>query len=135
MLIIGIILLTANSGCVQTLNAANTTDFPALDMIVTVNRTAITNVTFEQTTVPYYYIRKDTPTDFPEVSAVARPNELESLPISYWASVHTPQEGIYNMRMVFKTNPQVNDTLIITLRYSVFGGTVIDKRTAFHIWE
>lgn len=97
----------------------------------------ITNATFEQSGVAFFYKTTDSPAGFPEIDANARINQLESAPASYWASVPYKGEGKYVIKIYFRENkePKKGDVLIIPMRIISSTGAVAHKTTAFWIWE
>ncbi len=115
---------------------------PALVLKVSTNLTSygtpmINNVTFEQSSVPFFYKRTDTPAEFPEIDVNARINKLNSAPASYWASVHRKEEGVYDLRLFFKdgNEPRKGDILIMPIRLTSHTGAIEYKTTAFYEWE
>jgi hypothetical protein len=117
---------------------------PALDIIITTgfdeNGTIkVTNMTFEQTSVPFFYKTTDNRAEFPEINVIARYNSITSEPSSYWASYkYNPEtEGKYILKVVFRTGkePNVEDLLILPVKITDFRGNVIYKTTAFYGWK
>jgi hypothetical protein len=115
---------------------------PALILKVSTNSTGqgtpmVNNVTFEQSSIPFFYKRADTVPEFPEIDANARLNNLGSVPASFWASTHRPTEGEYQLRLFFRDGyePKQGDVLIIPIRLISHTGAVQYKTTAFYEWE
>jgi len=115
---------------------------PALILKVSTNLTdkgtpMVNNVTFEESAVAFFYKRTDTPANFPEIDANARLNNLNSIPASFWASVHRPSEGVYTLRLFFKDGmePKKGDVLIIPIRLVSHTGAIQYKTTAFYCWN
>ncbi len=115
---------------------------PALVLKVSTNLSdmglpMISNVTFEESSVPFFYKRADSIPQFPEVDANARINALASAPSSYWASAHRPKEGVYSLRLLFrdKKEPKQGDVLIIPIRLVSTTGAIQYKTTAFYCWS
>jgi hypothetical protein len=114
----------------------------ALKLVVTTsldenNTVKITNITFEQTTVPFYYKRVDSPTQFPEINVFVKSNIEQAESISYWSAVkRTDDEGIYTLILIFRDGkaPKVNDTLILPIKLTDFKGKQIYRTTAFYGW-
>lgn len=126
------------------INSTGFTDSkPALKMTITTglnenNTVTITNMTFEQTTVPFYYKRVDSPTQFPEISVYARTNDKKSDVISFWSAVkRTSDDGIYTLTMTFRDGKEPNpeEMLILAVKLTDFKGKQIYKTTAFYGWE
>ncbi len=99
----------------------------------------VNNVTFEQSSVPFFYKRTDTPPDFPEIDVNARINKLNSAPASFWASIHHTGEGVYTLRLFFRdgkeNEPKKGDILILPIRITSHTGAIAYKTTAFYEWE
>ncbi|MCZ7355997.1 MAG: hypothetical protein O8C66_08440 [Candidatus Methanoperedens sp.] len=115
---------------------------PALVLTVSTNLTdkgtpIINNVTFEESSVMFFYKRADTPANFPEIDANARINKLAAIPASFWASIHRPSEGVYTLRMFFRDGmePKKGDVLIIPIRLVSHTGAIQYKTTAFYCWS
>ncbi len=117
---------------------------PALVLQVSMNVTSkgtpmINNVTFEQSSVPFFYKRVDSVPNFPEIDVMARRNMLSSAPASYWASEHVnfTEKGTYTLRVFFRDDnqPEQGDVLILPIRIISHTGAVAYKTTAFYIWE
>ena len=108
-----LLLIMVASAVIIVNNTGITISKPALKMTVTTgidnNTIKVTNMTFEQTTVPFYYKRVDSPAKFPEINVYARYNEMTSEPASYWASVTRPRdEGTYSLTMIFRDGKEPN---------------------------
>ena len=115
---------------------------PSLILTVSTNLTdkgtpMVNNVTFEESTIPFFYKRADSIPNFPEVDANVRINNLASAPASFWASAHRPEEGIFQLRIFFKdgTEPKKGDVLIIPIRLVSRTGAIQYKTTAFYCWS
>ncbi len=117
---------------------------PALVLQVSMNITSmgtpmINNVTFEQSSVPFFYKRVDSVPNFPEIDVNARINKLNSAPSSYWASEHINfnEKGTYTLRVFFMdgNEPKQGDVLILPIRIISHTGAVAYKTTAFYLWE
>lgn len=117
---------------------------PALVLRVSMNISEkgtpmINNVTFEQSSVPFFYKRVDSIPDFPEIDVNARINTLSSAPASYWASQHVDldNEGVYTLRLFFRDGkePKQGDLLIMPVRIASSTGAIAYKTTAFWLWE
>jgi len=115
---------------------------PALIVVVSTNMTEwgtpmVNNVTFEESSIPFFYKRADSIPNFPEVDANIRLNTLNSVPATYWASAHREEEGKFPLKLMFMDGkePKAGDVLIITIRLVSRTGAIQDKKTAFHCWE
>lgn len=117
---------------------------PALLLTISVNLTSkgmpmVNNVTFEQSSVPFFYKRVDSVPYFPEIDVNARINNLNSAPASYWASEHInfSDKGTYNLRVFFRDGkePKQGDVLIMPIRIVSHTGNIAYKTTAFWVWE
>ncbi len=115
---------------------------PALILKVSTNLTdkgvpMVNNVTFEQSSIPFFYKRADSIPEFPEVDANARINTLAAAPASFWASAHRPSEGVYSLRLFFRDGkePKQGDVLIIPIRLVSRTGAIQYKTTAFYCWN
>ncbi len=116
---------------------------PALKLVVTTgfdnnNTLKITNITFEQTTVPFFYKKVDSPTQFPEISVFVKSNKEQAESISYWSAIkRTNDEGSYTLTLTFRDGkaPKVNDTLILPVKLTDFKGRQIYRTTAFYGWQ
>lgn len=115
---------------------------PALILKVSTNLTdkgslMVNNVTFEQSSVPFFYKTTDTAPDFPEIDVDARINTLDSPPASFWASVHYTGEDIYTLKVFFRpgSEPKKGDILIMPIRITSHTGSIVFKTTAFYLWE
>lgn len=116
---------------------------PALIMKVSTNLSKngavqVNNITFEQSSVIFFYKRADSIPSFPEIEVNARINTLDSAPASFWAS--TPfdkEEGIYEVRLLFRdgNEPKKGDLLILPLRIIGSTGVIRYKTTSFYLWE
>ncbi len=117
---------------------------PALLLKVSMNISSkgtpiINNVTFEQSSVPFFYKRVDSVPNFPEIDVNARINNLNSAPASYWASerINFNDNGTYTLRLFFmdKKEPKQGDVLIMPIRVVSHTGAIAYKTTAFWVWE
>ncbi len=117
---------------------------PALVLKVSLNITSmgtpmINNVTFEQSSVPFFYKRVDSVPNFPEIDVNARINKLSAAPASYWASEHVNfnDKGTYTLRVFFRdgNEPKQGDVLIMPIRIVSHTGAIAYKTTAFYLWE
>ncbi len=117
---------------------------PALVLQVSMNITSrgtpmVNNVTFEQSSVPFFYKRVDSVPNFPEIDVNARINKLNAAPASYWASEHVNfnDKGTYMLRVFFRdgNEPKQGDVLILPIRIISHTGAVAYKTTAFYLWE
>ena len=116
---------------------------PALKLSISTNVSPngvikINNVTFEQTTVPFFYKKADEIVEFPDVNAFAKSNDVHAEQITYWASqVRKNDEGDYILTLVFRDGeePNINDMLLIRLALTDIKGNTIYKTTAFYGWE
>ncbi len=115
---------------------------PALILTVSTNLTEygtprVNNVTFEQSSVPFFYKTADSIPDFPEIDVDARINLLDSVPASYWASTHYTGDNLYTLRVFFVpgSEPKKGDILILPIRIISHTGAVEYKTTAFYLWE
>jgi len=97
----------------------------------------VTNLTMEQTTVPFYYKKGDYTPKFPEITVETKIGSLMSPPAGYRAGAFRPVEGEYNVTITFRngSEPKTGDLLIMAVRLSDFRGAVIKKTTAFYEWK
>lgn len=117
--------------------------YPALKMTVTtaLNESTelpiVTNVTMEQTTIPFYYRRADTPPKFPEITVETKIGAMMSPPVGYRAGTYRPEEGRYELTVTFRDGmePKPGDLLIMAIRLSDFKGAIVKKTTAFYEWK
>ncbi|TFH47192.1 MAG: hypothetical protein E4G94_00735 [ANME-2 cluster archaeon] len=96
------------------------------------------NVTFEQSQVMFFYKTTDKSAEFPEINAQARLNTLNAPPATYWAGSSYKGEGTYELRLYFLNGQEPEpgaDILIIPIRVTDFRGTIMNKTTAFYMWE
>jgi len=116
---------------------------PALILKVSTNLSEkgniqVNNITFEQSSVVFFYKRADSIPNFPELEVNARINALDVAPASYWASTpFTNEEGIYELKIYFKdgNEPKQGDVLILPLRIIGSTGVIMYKTTSFYLWE
>ena len=116
---------------------------PALKMTVTTgynenNSIIVTNVTFEQMTLPFFYKKEDVPAKFPEINVFGRIDNMSSAPSSFWAAAYrSNDEGIYTLIMIFKdgSEPKNGSLLILPIKLTNFRGSQIYKTTSFYEWK
>jgi hypothetical protein len=116
---------------------------PALVLKVSTNLSEkgniqVNNITFEQSSVVFFYKAADSIPAFPEIEVNARRNALDTAPASFWAS--TPfkdEEGLYELKIYFKdgNEPKPGDILILPLRIIGSTGVIMYKTTSFYQWE
>ena len=118
---------------------------PALILKISTNLTEdgrhrINNVTFEKSSIVFFYKGADTIPSFPTVEANARLNRLDAAPASFWAS--TPfnfdeDEGNYELKIYFKegNEPKKGDVLILPIRIVGHTGIPMYKTTSFYLWD
>lgn len=141
-LLIGIGFLTYQyAGAVeQSLNLTK----PALRLTIstdtnaTDDRLEITNITFEQISVPIYYVSVDTPAEYPDIDVEARINSVTSAPISYWISAKRDKPSeTHVLVLTFRKNfkPNQGQILLLSIRMNDFRGKLAYKQTAFYGWK
>ncbi|MDF1531712.1 MAG: hypothetical protein P1P72_05260 [ANME-2 cluster archaeon] len=116
---------------------------PALKMTISTNFSElgtpqVSNITFEQTTVPFIYKKGHSEVTFPDISVNAKTNNIEAGPISYWAATPRPDdEGVYELTVLFMEGkePKTDDMLLLPVRLTNFRGNIIYKTTAFYEWD
>jgi len=116
---------------------------PALILKVSTNLSEkgaiqVNNITFEQSSVVFFYKRADSIPSFPEIEVNARRNALDTAPASYWASTpYKDEEGLYELKIYFKdgNEPKQGDILILPVRIIGSTGVPMYKTTAFYAWE
>ena len=117
---------------------------PALILRVSTNLTdkghMVNNVTFEQSSVPFFFRRTDTIPSYPEITANVRINKLDAAPASFWAAAPFDvydDEGTYTLTVLFKDGkePKPGDVLILPIEIKGITGTRQYKTTAFYLWE
>lgn len=115
---------------------------PELILSVSTNLTTddipyIYNATFEQSSIPFFYKRMDSPSDFPEIDVNVRLNTLNAAPSSFWASAHYTGDNTYILKIFFKDGqePKKGDVLIMPIRITNFKGSIDYKTTAFYEWK
>jgi hypothetical protein len=116
---------------------------PALKIVVTTGfdetgSVKVTNATFEQISLPFYYKKADIPAKFPEINIFGRIDNMSSAPSSFWAAVYRPEDnGVYTLTMTFKDGkePKNGSLLILPIRLTDLDGYTIYKTTAFYQWE
>lgn len=97
----------------------------------------VNNITFEQSSVVFFYKRADSIPSFPEIEVNARINMLDTSPASFWASTPYKEEGVYELTLLFRdgNEPKPGDVLIIPLRIINIRGVPMYKTTSFYEWE
>jgi hypothetical protein len=97
----------------------------------------VNNITFEPSSVVFFYKQADSIPAFPEIEVQAKRNELDAAPASFWASTAYKGDGVYELRLLFRdgNEPQSGDILIIPLRIIDFEGRIMYKTTSFYLWE
>jgi len=98
----------------------------------------VNNVTFEQSSIVFFYKRADSIPSFPEIEVNARLNMLDAAPASYWASTpYTDEEGLYELKIYFRDGkePKQGDILILPIRIIGSSAVVMYKTTAFYEWQ
>ena len=97
----------------------------------------ISNITFEQSSVPFFYKTTDTAPQFPEIQVNARLNQVSSAPASYWAATPFKGDGEYILRVFFRDGqePKKDDVLILPVRVVGYRGDELFITTAFWVWE
>ncbi len=115
---------------------------PALKLIIStgINESdgspIVTNLTFEQAQV--IYKGADAQVEFPDINVIARNGSLDSAPVSYWAAQQRLKENEkYTLTLTFRDSftPKTGDLLILTIRFTDFGGHILEKNTAFYEWK
>lgn len=98
----------------------------------------VTNMTFEQTTVPIFYRSSDSPAEYPDIDIEAKANTVTAPPVSYWVSFkRLDNKGKYDFVLTFRDPyvPQKGDMLFLTVRMNDFRGVLEYKSTAFYSWR
>lgn len=100
----------------------------------------ITNVTFDQSSVIFFYKATESIPKFPEIDVNARINEFESGPSTYYASApydFSKKNETYSIRLFFRDGkvPRQGDILILPIRITGYTGTILYKTTAFYDWQ
>lgn len=103
-------------------------------------RLIVTNMTFEQTTVPIYYRSADSPVEFPNINVQGRNGTIYSPPVTHWASEKIPvgsEGGKHIMTLTFRESykPRPQDVLILTIKIAEYGGLEEHRKTAFYEWK
>jgi hypothetical protein len=113
-----------------------------LTMITDYNDTGdfivITNMTFEQTSVPVFYRSVDSPVVFPDINVEGRNDTITTAPVTYWASAKRVKTNeTYEFTLTFREPyvPKPGDMLILTVRMNDFRGKLEYKTTAFYGWK
>ncbi|MCZ7385504.1 MAG: hypothetical protein O8C67_07560 [Candidatus Methanoperedens sp.] len=104
----------------------------------TLGEIQITNMTFEQTTVPIYYRSVDSPAVFPDINIEGKNNTLTAAPITYWQSQKREKmEGNYTFIMTFREPyvPKKDEVLFLAVRMNDFRGVLEYKQTVFYVWK
>ena len=99
---------------------------------------AITNMTFEQTTVPVFYRGVDSPVVFPDIDVEGRNETIVTAPVTYWAAekrVKTNDTYVFTLTFREPYVPKPDDFLILTVRMNDFRGKLEYKTTAFYDWK
>lgn len=142
IILVLLIFIAGIAGALYLGNKMNS--YPALKMTISTNlteddNTMVNNITIEQTTVPFYYRRVDSPNKFPDVYVYARANAIASAPISYWASSFRADDNPsnYTLMVLFRDGkePVPGDKLLLRVGLTNFRGDVEYKTTAFYIWK
>lgn len=117
---------------------------PALKVTVTtayndtLGEIQITNMTFEQTTVPIYYRSVDSPAVFPDIDIEGKNDTVTAAPVTYWQSQKREKmEANYTFMMTFREPyvPKNNSVLFLVVRMNDFRGVLEYKQTAFYAWK
>ena len=117
---------------------------PALKVTVTtgyndtLGEIQITNMTFEQITVPIYYRSVDSPAVFPDINIEGKNNTLTAVPITYWQSQKREStEGNYTFIMTFREPyvPKKDEVLFLAVRMNDFRAVLEYKQTVFYVWK
>jgi hypothetical protein len=116
---------------------------PALVLKVSTNLSQkgdvqVNNITFEQSSVVFFYKQADSIPAFPELEVNARLNALDSVPASFWASTpFNKDESVYELKLYFRdgNEPKTGDILILPVRIIGSTGVIMYKTTAFYMWE
>ena len=98
----------------------------------------ITNMTFEQTTVPVFYRGIDSPVVFPDIDVEGRNETVTAAPVTYWASakrVNINQTYVFTLTFRESYVPKTGDMLILAVRMNDFRGKLEYKTTAFYGWK
>ena len=98
----------------------------------------ITNMTFEQKTVPVFYRSADSPAIFPDIDVEGRNDSVVTAPVTYWASAKRVNlNQTYEFILTFRKPyvPKTGDMLILTVRMNDFRGKLEYKTTAFYGWR
>lgn len=98
----------------------------------------ITNMTFEQTTVPAYYRSVDSPVEFPNINVEGRNESVTSSPITYWSSEKRVNiQSVYDFTLTFREpfSPNTGNLIILTVRMNDLRGKLEYKTTAFYVWK
>lgn len=98
----------------------------------------ITNMTFEQTTVPVFYRSIDSPAVFPDIDVEGRNETVTAAPVTYWTSAKRVKTNeTYVLTLTFRESyvPKPDDLLILTVRMNDFRGKLEYKTTAFYSWK
>ena len=140
LVVLTTILVASGSALYQKVDEMSS---PALKLTITTNiselgTAQVSNMTFEQTSVPFIYKKGHSEVTFPDISVNAKSSSIDAEPMSYWAAEPRPNdEGEYELMIVFMEDkePKTNDTLFLPVRLTNFRGNIIFKTTAFYRWE
>ncbi len=138
-----IMLLVIIAAAMYVNSTGITNSKPALKMVITSgfdenDTVKVTNMTFEQVSLPFFYASRDTAPKFPEINVFGRIDNLSSGPSSFWASAYRPDdEGVYTLTMVFREGqePKNGSILILPVKMTDWAGRTIYKTTAFYEWK
>lgn len=117
---------------------------PALKVTVTtgyndtLGEIQITNMTFEQTTVPIFYRSADSPAVYPDIDIEGKNNSVTAAPVTYWQSQKREKmEGNYTFILTFREPyvPKKDEVLFLPVRMNDFRGVLEYKQTAFYAWK
>lgn len=139
LVILTMILVASGSALYQKVDNMSSS---ALKLTITTNLSEVgtvrvSNIIFEQTSVPFIYKKGHSQVTFPDISVNAKNSNIEAEPISYWAAEPRPNdEGEYELMVVFMKGkePQTDDMLLLPVRLTNFRGNIIYKTTAFYEW-
>lgn len=139
LVILTTILVASGSALYQKVDGMSS---PALKLTITTNiselgTAQVSNITFEQTSVPFVYKKGHSQVTFPDISVNAKSSNIDAEPMSYWAAEPRPDdEGEYELMVIFMDGkePKTNDTLFLPVRLTNFRGNIIYKTTAFYRW-
>ncbi|MCZ7382387.1 MAG: hypothetical protein O8C64_12560 [Candidatus Methanoperedens sp.] len=104
----------------------------------TLGEIQITNMTFEQTTVPIYFRSVDSPAVFPDIDIEGKNSSITAVPITYWQSQKRENtEGNYTFVLTFREPyvPKKDEVLFLAVRMNDFRGVLVYKQTVFYAWK